>query len=345
MIEGVDFAAGRPGGAALVAAGKKFVVRYVPYTIIVNGTATWVSKGLTAAEVADYRAHGIDMALVWESTANRALSGYAAGVADATTAKAAAARLGFPATCAIYFACDFDALVTEYPAIDGYLQGAASVLGLVRVGVYGHNRLVAHCRTAGTATWLWQTYAWSYGVIAAGIHLYQYLNGQTVAGSLVDLDRAYQANFGQWSAALSGGINIPGDNVPYVTIEKLAAPNPRLFTIPPNTLVNGYDPAQPNTIVNHFGPSPNASSASADALVTVAWPGIDPHPFPNGPNFLRVVNGGLAGLLIEGQLVTLDPAAPTGFTQADIDASNLAGFNDAKAKAEAAAQAAIGAIS
>ena len=43
MIEGVDYSSGRPGGAALAAAGKRFAIRYVPY----GGYA----KGLTKPEL------------------------------------------------------------------------------------------------------------------------------------------------------------------------------------------------------------------------------------------------------------------------------------------------------
>jgi len=210
MIEGVDFSDSRPGGAALAAAGKAFVCRYVPY-----GGFT---KGLTAAEVADYHAHGIAICLVFEQFANRALSGRAAGIADATTSKDAAAALGFPVTQPIYFAVDFDANAAQQPAIDAYLGGAAGVIGPGRVGVYGGLGVIRRCKANRSASWFWQTYAWSGGVVEAGIHLLQYSNDQRVGGQSVDLVRAYQANYGGWLGGTTGGTNQPGDEMASFTL-------------------------------------------------------------------------------------------------------------------------------
>jgi hypothetical protein len=190
-IEGVDFSYARPGGAALVAAGKHFVVRYI---------RPGDGRSLTTAEIADYRAHGLAICLVFESTANRALSGKAAGAADAISAQSNAAALGIPTTVSIYFAVDFDAAASQYVAIDAYLQGAASVIGLARTGIYGHAALMAHCQSVKTASRFWQTYAWSRGTVFPGYDLYQYLNGQTINGSAVDFCRALKADYGQWKA-------------------------------------------------------------------------------------------------------------------------------------------------
>jgi hypothetical protein len=99
-IEGVDFSYDRPGGAALAAAGKHFVVRYI------TGAG---GKALTAAEISDYHAHGISIALVFESTRGRVLGGRPAGIADATQAVAACTALHIPSSTRIYFAVDFDA--------------------------------------------------------------------------------------------------------------------------------------------------------------------------------------------------------------------------------------------
>jgi len=219
VIEGVDFSDSRPGGAALAAAGKAFVVRYIPY----GG----LTKGLTAAEVADYHAHGIAICLVWELTANRALAGSPAGATDATTSKNAAAVLGFPATTPIYFAVDFDATAGQQLSIDAYLRGAASVLGAARVGVYGGLHVIQRCQASKTAAWFWQTYAWSGGVVAPGIHLLQYLNSQHINGASVDFCRAYQPNYGGWLSTTQGGPNQPGDEMAFAT-----DPNPKLIDVP-----------------------------------------------------------------------------------------------------------------
>lgn len=187
MAEGVDYSWARPGGAALAAAGKTFAVRYL-----------WAGggKGITSAELADLRAHGLAVAFVFESSAARALAGRAAGRADAATAHAQLVAIGAPGTLPIYFGVDFDANAGQQPAIDEYLRGAGEVLGANRVGVYGSFGVVARARANGSAAWYWQTYAWSGGKVVDGIHLYQYRNGQNLNGS-VDFVRSYAADFGQ----------------------------------------------------------------------------------------------------------------------------------------------------
>lgn len=189
MSEGVDYSDSRPGGAVLYAAGKRFAVRYVPY----GG----YSKGLTKAEALDLLANGIDIPLVFESTADRMRDGYGAGVYDAGLCVSALFELGAPSTLPIYFGADFDTTPLDYTQIDVYLQGAASVLGLNRVGIYGEFDVLDHCRSAGLAVYFWQTYAWSGGRIFAYNHIFQYLNGVFINGCEVDLD-ASAVEFGQW---------------------------------------------------------------------------------------------------------------------------------------------------
>lgn len=188
MDEGVDLSWSRPGGSALKSAGKKFVMRYA-----------WPGggKGLTLSELSDYRNHNLAVGIVYESTSGRALAGYAAGVNDAKVAQGQLAALRLPATLPLYFAVDFDATPAQQPAVDAYLNGAASVIGRARTGVYGSYFVCARCRANGTATWLWQTYAWSGGRVLSGIHVYQYKNGQTINGGSVDFCRSYQPEFGQ----------------------------------------------------------------------------------------------------------------------------------------------------
>lgn len=189
MAEGVDYSWARPGAAALKAAGKTFVVRYL-YRDGQGG------KGLDASELADLQAHGLDVAVVYEGGNSRVLSGRAAGVTDAQAAQAQLTALGLPAL-PVYFAVDFNATAAQQGPIDDYLRGVASVLGLARVGVYGGLGPVQRCQANGTAAWFWQTYGWSGGAVASGIHLYQYRNGQTINGGLVDFCRSMQAEFGQ----------------------------------------------------------------------------------------------------------------------------------------------------
>jgi len=193
MREGVDYSWARPGGAALKAAGKTFAVRY----LLQDGQG---GKGLDRSEYDDLIANGIDVAVVYETYAARAKSGSAGGVEDAHAAQAALNALGLPNNMPIYFAVDYDAPESDQGVIDAYLRGAASVIGMDRVGVYAGYWVVKRCKENGSATWLWQTYAWSGGNVLDGIHLYQYHNGQDINGS-VDFNKAYTDNFGQASKA------------------------------------------------------------------------------------------------------------------------------------------------
>jgi Domain of unknown function (DUF1906) len=325
--EGVDFSDSRPGGAALVAAGKTFVVRYVPY----GG----YQKGLTAAEIADYQAHGLAIALVWESTANRALSGKTAGVSDARTAQAAAAALGFPDTTAIYFAVDFDVSDAQLPAIDAYLAGASMILGAVRVGVYGGRRVVAHCKAAGIR-WLWQTFAWSYGTVVAGIHLYQYHNGQTINGASLDLDRAMQADYGQWNAPPQGGI--AGGIDVGMSLRVPSPANHGTVHIPIGTPIRRVA----DGTVDKCSATVDRLGYAVDALN--AQFGLSAHGYAVDlvKNDLYFVAASAAGVSFDP--ATLPPAPDTTpFAQADLDAAKAAGttagFAAAKAKAVAAVEA------
>jgi LysM repeat protein len=183
-IEGVDYSWARPGGAKLQANGKSFAVRYLHAS----------GKGLSNAEIADLRAHGIQIAVVYEAGAKSFL-GHGAGAAQARTAQALLNGLSLSSSLPIYFAVDWDASEADQTGIDEALRGAASVIGAGRVGIYGGYWPVSRAQAHGTARWLWQTYAWSGGHVAAGIHLYQWQNGAW-SGS-VDFTRALQAEFGQ----------------------------------------------------------------------------------------------------------------------------------------------------
>lgn len=187
--EGVDYSFARPNPADLAAAGKRFAVRY--------GGMGSQSKFLTAAELAKLRDAGLDVVANVEGAAG----GYrwsGAGRDWAESGEAWFRGLGMPSGRPIYFSVDWDASAADFPAIDAALKASADVIGAARVGVYGSYDVIQHCRAAGTARWLWQTYAWSSGKVAPGIHLYQYRNGVALGGGDVDLTRALTDDYGQW---------------------------------------------------------------------------------------------------------------------------------------------------
>lgn len=201
---GVDFAGARPAAQALRSAGRDFVIRYV--------STPGAGKNITAAEARYWKQNGIDIAIVFETSAGRALSGAAAGRADAGSARGQVAAAGGPADGGvIYFAVDVDTTTTgQRAAVASYLGGAAAVLGWDQVGVYGEYELVDYVAGHTPCRWFWQTYAWSGG---RGPHsraqLYQYRNEQQLGGAVVDLDQALSDHFGQWGE--DPGVSLTAD--------------------------------------------------------------------------------------------------------------------------------------
>ena len=202
MPDGIDYAFGRPSIAALKAAGIRFVCRYLSHS---------PSKNLTADEARSLSDAGIWIVVVWETTANRALDGYAGGAADAADAQAQAQACGMPAGRPVYFAVDWDATSGQQAAINAYLDGAASELGRANVGIYGGYGPVKRALDGGHAAWAWQTYAWSGGRWDSRAQLQQYSNDHTFDGVGCDYDRATAGDFGQWRVGVSPNIQREDD--------------------------------------------------------------------------------------------------------------------------------------
>ncbi len=196
MPDGVDYAFGRPSTAALKAAGVRFVCRYLSHS---------PSKNLTASEARTLSDAGLWIVVVWETTAKRALDGRAAGVADATAARAQAGSCGMPADRPVYFAVDWDASSGQQSAINAYLDGAASVLGRGGVGLYAGYGPVKRALDGGHVPWAWQTYAWSGGRWDRRAQLQQYSNDHTIDGVGCDYDRATTDDYGQWRVGVTPG--------------------------------------------------------------------------------------------------------------------------------------------
>lgn len=207
---GLDYSAGRPDGAAVIAAGYGFVARYLD-----NGLRGRVN--VTTAELANMQRHGVAVVFVWESAATRAAAGRDAGVADARAADAAATTAGAPGAV-IYFAVDYD-IPDAAPAstdpraklgtVAAYFDGVTSVLGVRRTGVYGGYWAVSRILDAGLATYAWQTAAWSGSNVDTRIHLYQRIGTVTVDGVACDVNEARRVYFGQYGVAVrQGGNNV-----------------------------------------------------------------------------------------------------------------------------------------
>ena len=191
MIEGVDYSDGRPSPAGLVNVGKHFAGRYVG--------AGFGPKMLLKSEAVELSDAGLMIVSLVEGASDGALGGYGAGVQHATQARQWHANQGFPWPVPCYFAVDFDVTAEQWPTVASYLEGAASVIGLPFVGIYGGIRAMEWAQRDDVASWFFQTYAWSGGLWAPGVHIEQYQNDVYIVGGTVDLDRAPTVEYGGWN--------------------------------------------------------------------------------------------------------------------------------------------------
>lgn len=210
----IDHAGKPPGAAAVKAAGHVGAIRYL------SGDRTKGSlpgKPIHRAEVDDYRAHGLGLAFVWQYGKDTAgsppdvLRGRDGGAADARAAQAQLESVGMP-DHPVFFAVDFDITLNQWNSTAvHYFRAAAEVLGVERVGIYGHSRV---CNWAGPedkvigrrgAKWLaWQTRSWSGGVEGADYCvLFQRIvdtattPGPRIGGTVVDVNDVWSDDWGQ----------------------------------------------------------------------------------------------------------------------------------------------------
>lgn len=188
-MRGIDYAwHGEIDWNCLKAQGVTFICRYFSWD---------QGKDLTPAELHAANTNGISVVVVWETTANRMLGGYNAGAEDAHETNVRLSAYGMDNAPA-YFACDWDASEAEQQVINSYLNGAASVMGLARVGMYAGYYPLKRAWDAGKLTYGWQTYAWSGGHWDNRAQLRQVQNGVTVCGISADWDESMAPDFAQW---------------------------------------------------------------------------------------------------------------------------------------------------
>ena len=180
----LDYAWAKPTPAAIKAAGYSGVMRYL---------STDATKNLSKTEATGLLAAGLSIGLVWETTAQRAGAGFAAGAADAATAEAQADALGYPSTAVLFYAVDYDAAPS---AVAPYFAGVVSKAHRP-VGVYGSARVVEGVNVP----YKWQATAWSGGRVSTVAHLYQRLHA-TVAHPIASTDEnVVLHDFPMWTNA------------------------------------------------------------------------------------------------------------------------------------------------
>ncbi|MEJ8546637.1 DUF1906 domain-containing protein [Brevibacillus borstelensis] len=191
-------------------AGMRFVCRY-----LVPASMAW--KRLTRSEAEAITAAGMRIVSVFQRGTNDAAGGAVNGTRDGKAAFQEAKLIGQPEGTAIYFAVDFDAQPKDYAAIEAYLRAAAKELPGYYVGVYGSYSVIEEMARRGACSHFWQTYAWSKGRLSHAANIYQYKNGQELAGHQVDLNDGL-GNEGWWDTTVQN-VEKPVNN----TIDKAAA--------------------------------------------------------------------------------------------------------------------------
>jgi hypothetical protein len=162
---GFDFSYTKPNAAAMAHAGYEFLIGYVSPN---------PAKNLSRHQMRAYRNAGIDVGLVWESTAGRALEGRAAGRKDGREAEKQANALGYPVHAVIFFAVDKDTDRSDRRAIRAYAE-AFNLATRRPVGIFGEADVLDHFVTPGKqpVRYGWQTRAWSHGRVSEKAHLFK----------------------------------------------------------------------------------------------------------------------------------------------------------------------------
>lgn len=212
MKQGVDYAWSTPDPVAMRNMGIEFACRYV-------GAGT-PDKHLTREEALKLNAAGIDLIALCEGFPNDALNGMRMGVDHASWSILNLHDIGAPSGTIIYFSVDFDCTSAQWPHVRDYLDGAASVIGFSKVGVYGSDDVMRWARNAGCASHFFRTYAWASQVPFIYADLEQHQNGVLVPGGEVDLCRSNLDYFGQFrvdgkpvGTSSNGGTDVIGQEV------------------------------------------------------------------------------------------------------------------------------------
>lgn len=169
--------------------GYDFVGRY----LVPGG---W--KALSESEATIINQAGISIVSVYETTADRALGGRTAGINDGYVAVEVARRVEQPEGSTIYCAVDFDATSAQMETVLAYIKGFSEATPRYNTGVYGSYSVIKAAQEAKVCSRFWQTYAWSRGKEADGIHIYQYKNDIISNGIGIDLNEGYEG-LGAWN--------------------------------------------------------------------------------------------------------------------------------------------------
>lgn len=171
--------------------GHTFAMRYAVPSI--------AGKMISRNEVAAAHSHGVDIALIYETTGTTWRDGVVSGTADGIAARQALESLGAPHSVACYHAVDAQVADSEMWVVRGWLTAVAARMKPYRTGVYGQASVIDMAHALDSSIYRWQTQAWSGGRVSKWTEILQ-LGQTSIAGINLDLDIAYAPAWGQWYA-------------------------------------------------------------------------------------------------------------------------------------------------
>lgn len=200
----IDYAGGVPSAVEVKRLSHIGAVRYLSDD---RTRGSLPAKPIKKNEIDDYAANGLDLAFVWQFGKKKdsdVLRGRAGGLVDAREADRRLNELGM-AGWPVFFAVDFDITLAQWNTVAvEYFRAAVEVLGRARVGIYGHSRVCDWAVEDGVVadlgdgkSLLWQTAAWSRGVIHSRAVLYQNPGNRMVGSVPVDINDVLHLYWGQ----------------------------------------------------------------------------------------------------------------------------------------------------
>jgi hypothetical protein len=146
---GLDYSAGVPGTATILADGYTFVIRYVD-----DPNEQFGTKHVDPGEYLALRSAGVDVYLVFEIGTNDFTGGFLSGVEYATRALAGAQWVGYDGI--VFASVDTHLADGQLPTALEYIDGFIHVLGNARTGVYGFIEIIDACTASGRGVAWWQ---------------------------------------------------------------------------------------------------------------------------------------------------------------------------------------------
>jgi hypothetical protein len=233
-MRGVDCTGGC-SPAAMHAGGWSFICRYLSWSP--NPKNLIMPSPPYDAELRRYLDAGIMVVANWESSGKPG-KGFETGAADAHEAQRQLDLMG-AGTPPVYFSIDYDAPPSHQGLIDSYFDGAASVMGLARIGGYGSYWVIKRLFDNNKISWAWQCQAWSGGHTDPRIHILQVNSAGYVyvGGTQCDVDEAWLPDFG---AMPRGGP--PGPPPPPPEEVDVGTPTDNANTLLDTLLPDPFDP-------------------------------------------------------------------------------------------------------